>query len=109
MIIQGANNPLTIKFDASVAALPALVVTLWSDKPGLSARPVKTWTLEDMTVSGDTAVCPVTEDETRQLPDGKVTIEAKGLDGEGATVFWDAAVVDVRGRRDKIITLTQGG
>lgn len=109
MIIQGANNPLTIKFDASVAAMPALVVTLWSDKPGLSAHPVKTWTLEDMTVSGDTAVCPITEDETRQLPDGKVTIEAKGLNGDGETVFWDAAVVDVRGRRDKQIRLTQGG
>lgn len=109
MIIQGSNNPLTIVFDASVAALPALVVTLWSDKPGHNTEPLKTWTLEDMDVSGDTAVCPLTEDETRQLPDGRLTIEAKGLNGDGETVFWDAAVVDVRGRRDKIITLTQEG
>lgn len=109
MIVQGSNNPLTVQFDASVAAMPALVVTLWSDKPGLSAEPVKTWTLADMTVAVDTVTCPITEEETRALPPGYLILEAKGLDGEGATVFWDACAVDVRSRRDKAVRLTQGG
>lgn len=108
MIVQGSNSPLVIKFDASVAAIPTLVVSMWCDKPGYAARPVKVWERSDMTISVDTALCPITEDETRALPDGSVTIEAKGLDGSGETVFWDAAVIDVKNRRDKQIKLTQG-
>lgn len=104
MIIQGANQPLTVKFDASVSALPALVVTLWQDKHG--GQPLKTWTLEDMTVSGDTAVCPITEEESAAWQDYAMTVEAKGLNGDGLTVFWDAKKIDVLSRRDKIIRLT---
>ena len=106
MIIQGANNPITIQFDASVADLPALVVTMWHDK---QTAPVKTWTLEDMTVSEDTAVCPITEEDTRALPPGYVVIAVKGLDANGETVFWDEARVDILSRRDKAVTLTRTG
>lgn len=107
MLIQGSNVPLTIKFDAAVDSLAALYVTLWCDQ--YSKQPLKTWSLSDMTVSNDTAVCPLSEEDTIKLPNFpnyKVVVEAKGLDSNGETVFWDAAEIDVKERRDKVIKLT---
>ena len=109
MIIQGSNNPLVIKFDADISTIPRLVVTLWSDMPGYAGQPVKLWELEDMTINSDTAVCPITEAETKALPTSALVLEAKGLDGDGNTVFWDQYKIDLLRRRDKIITLTQTG
>lgn len=109
MIIQGSNNPLVIQFDAVVDSIPVLVVTLWSDAYSHVGRPLKKWEREDMTISGDTAVCPITEEETQAFPRGVIVLEAKGLDGNGNTVFWDEYPVDVKLRRDRIIRLTQSG
>lgn len=106
MIIQGGNNPLTIVFDSTISDLPTLVVTMWHDS---LQGPVKTWTRDNMTISVDTAICPLTEEETRQLPPGFVVIAAKGLDANDETVFWDEARVDILNRRDKAIRLTQTG
>ena len=102
MIIQGSNNPLVIQFDADVSGLAKLVVTLWG-QPG---TPLKKWERGDMTVSGDTAICPITEAETAKINAPKVTLEVKGLDGEDNTVFWSAVDVDITHRRDRIIKLT---
>lgn len=107
MIIQGSNNPLVIQFDASVASIPALVVTLWSDSPGRGSQMVKKWELGDMTIDDDTAVCPITEAETKAFPSSQLILEAKGLDGDENTIFWDQYPLDVKRRRDKIIQLTQ--
>lgn len=107
MILQGSNNPLVIQFDASVADIPKLVVTLWSDRVTMSANPLKTWEKADMTVSGDTVICPLTEQETAALPPYALVLEAKGLNGEGNTIFWEEYKLDVGKRRDKIIRLTQ--
>lgn len=106
MIIQGSNCPLVIQFDAQIDSMPALVVTLWPDT-GCSRAPLKTWYLDDMTVSGDTAVCPLTEKETAGFPDFQQVIEAKGLDENGNTIFWDEYKIELKRRRDRIITLTQ--
>lgn len=102
MMIQGSNNPLVIQFDQAVDSLPQLVVSLWS----ASGESLKTWALPDMMVSGDTAVCPLTEAETANIGGAKVTLEAKGLDGSGNTVFWDSVNVYVKTRQDKVIRLT---
>lgn len=59
MIIQGANNPIVVKFDADISTLPALLITLWHDSP-CDNTPVKQWTLSDMTIDRDTAICPIT-------------------------------------------------
>ena len=109
MIPQGTNNPLVIQFDASIENIPKLVITLWRDSPGYSSKLLKTWELPDMDVSGDTAICPFTEMETRNFPAAPLIIEAKGLDLEGNIIFWDEYPIDVKRRRDKIITLTQVG
>ena len=109
MIIQGSNNPLVIKFDMDISTIPRLVVTLWSDMPGYSARPVKLWENADMVIDGDTAACPITEAETKALSATTLVLEAKGLDGDGNTVFWDQYRLDLLKRRDRIITLTQTG
>ena len=109
MIIQGSNNPLVIQFDADVSTIPTMVVSLWSDMPGYAVRPVKMWENADMTIDGDTAVCPITEAETKALPTSALVLEAKGLDGDGNTVFWDQYKIDLLKRRDRIITLTQTG
>lgn len=109
MIIQGSNNPLVIQFDQSVADIPTLVVTLWRDSPGQASRPVRQWLRDDMAVDDDTVVCEITEAETKAFPATQLILEAKGLDANGNTIFWDAYPVDVKYRRDKIITLTQTG
>jgi len=107
MIIQGSNNPLVIQFDAIVEGMPVLVVTLWSDSASYPTKMIKRWNTEDMTIENDTAICPMEEEETRKLPNGKLVLEAKGLDVNGNTIFWDQYVLDVKGRRDRIIMLTQ--
>lgn len=107
MIPQGSNNPLVIQFDENVEHIPRLVVTLWSDMAGRSKTPLKVWENADMTVTGDTAVCPLTEQETREFPLPTVVLEVKGLDSYGYTIFWEEYKLDIMRRRDKIITLTQ--
>lgn len=109
MLIQGSNIPITIVFDASVESLPELIVTLWSDDVRHRRAPLKTWHKSDMTISTTTAVCPITEAETKTLPETPLVVEAKGLDGNGETVFWSSTTVGVLTRRDRIITLTQDG
>ena len=108
MILQGANNPLVVKFDSDVSSLPALVITLWRDAPGQSGTPLKKWELDDMTVDEDTVTCELTESETAQMPTGKIILEAKGLDSEGKTVFWDQYPMTIKSRHDKTIVLSQG-
>lgn len=54
MIIQGSNVPLTIQFDANVAEIPKLVVTLWNDSS--IRKLIKKWEKSDMTISEDTAI-----------------------------------------------------
>ena len=107
MILQGSNNPLVLQFDASVENLPKLVVTLWSDRLSQSCHPLKMWEKADMDISGDTAVCPLTEQETAAFPQSTVLLDAKGLDGEDNTIFWEELRVDVMHRRDRFIRLTQ--
>jgi hypothetical protein len=100
MLIQGSNNPLVIQFDAAVDTLPKLVITLWSDTPGNIGKPLKTWEREDMTISGDTAICPIGELETKEYYGDFLILEAKGLDGDGNTIFWDEYSIDLKHRRD---------
>lgn len=105
MIIQGSNNPLVIQFDAALDNIAALVVSLWTDAPGHVGQPLKVWAQEDMAISGDTAICRITEEETKSYPAGRLILEAKGMDHSGNTVFWDEYPIDVKRRRDKVITL----
>ena len=108
MLIQGSNNPLTIKLDQQASGLAALAVSLW--ETGAQHRPaMKVWTLDDVTISGDTIVCPLTEAETRAVNGVSVTLEVKGLDGSGNTLFWASVDIPVLHRHDKIITLTRVG
>lgn len=107
MIIQGSNNPLVIQFDASIADMPVLVVTLWSDTAVYPTKMIKRWNNEDMTISDDTAICPISEEETKKIPNGRLVLEAKGLDENGNTIFWDQYELDVMARRDRIIMLSQ--
>ena len=107
MIVQGSNNPLIIQFDADISDIPRLVVTLWKDKAGYTSDLVKQWNTEDMLIDGDTAVCHLTEEETRKFPSGNLILEAKGLDENGNTIFWDEYKTDIKVRRDRVIKLTQ--
>lgn len=107
MIIQGSNNPLVIQFDASVENMPVLVVTLWADTSECSPQIVKQWNKEDMIIDQDTAVCPMTEAETNDITVKFVILEAKGLDGDGNTIFWDQYKLDIKKRYDRVIPLTQ--
>ena len=107
MIIQGSNNPLVIQFDTSVSDMPKLVVTLWNDEAGYPYKPLKSWDETQMTIDDDTVVCPLDEAETKEYPNGRLIIEAKGLDSDMNTIFWDQYPLKVKERRDRIIKLTQ--
>lgn len=78
-----------------------LVISLWS----LTGELVREWDLDEITVQEDTAICPLTEDETKAFPNTIVTIEAKGIDSDGDMVFWDQMDVKIVKRRDKAISL----
>ena len=105
MIIQGSNNPLVVKFNTSVEGLPHLTVSMWT-KPK-DGQLLKLWWETDMTISGDTAICPLTEELTKRLPDAPVTILAKGWDENDETIFWDEKQVNVLNRNDRNITLNR--
>ena len=110
MIIQGSNNPLVIQFDTSVAEMPKLIVTLWEDKDGKCeqySQKVKQWNKEDMTVENDTVICPISEAETKNISSRYLILEAKGLDSNGNTIFWDQYKLYIKARRDRVISLTQ--
>lgn len=108
MVIQGSNNPLVIKFSTSVEDLTELVVSLWDkSKSRDNGRFLRSWRKADMTISGDTAVIPMTEQLTQSLPPTSIFVLAKGLNEEGETVFWDEYVLPVKARLDKGISLTR--
>ncbi len=108
MIIQGSNNPLVIFFDASVENIAQLTITIWS-ATGSTVRPVMMWTKDEMLIDGEKVVCMLKESATRNLVTSKLVLEAKGLDSDGETVFWEEYPIDLHRRRDRIIHLTQGG
>lgn len=66
MVIQVSNNPLVIKFNANVEDLTELVVSLWDKSKSVdNGRFLRSWRKADMTISGDTAVIPMTEQFTQ--------------------------------------------
>lgn len=108
-IIQGSNVPIVIEFDENIENLPVIIITLWCDEMIYRGDPLKMWNKEDITVSNNMAVCPITEDETAKLPAAPLVMEVKGLDENGKTVFWKEYEVDVVARRDRNIKLTRQG
>lgn len=106
-IIQGSKNPLVVTFDDDVSGLAALRITLWSDLAGSPGTPLKMWTEQDVTIQGETVICPLTEAETAAMPMGTAILEIKGMDGSQAEIFWEQFKLDVALRRDKDIALSQ--
>lgn len=106
MIVQGTNVPLAVTFDEDVSSIPTLVATLWL-KDGSK---IKEWSKENetMEIDGDTVYLPLEESETANIAPGFVSLEIKGLDDAGQTIFWEDTMVKVEGRRDRVITLTEG-
>lgn len=103
MIIQGSNIPITITFDQDITDIPVIVATLWGH-----GSMIKRWDMVDIEIEDDTAVLPLTEEETASLPCGFIALDVKGLDEDGNTIFWDEASIRVLSRRDKGIMLTEG-
>lgn len=110
MIIPGSNQPFVIRFcnktDTPVEALPHLLVTLWQDLHGKKPKLIKHWWKDDMLVTGNVAICPVTELETATMPRTILYFEAKGWDAYGKTILWYEFPIDVVHRRDAEITLS---
>lgn len=102
MIIQGSNNPITLTFDSDLSEIPTIVATLWLGKGGM----VKRWDKTDMDIDGETAVLPLTEEETAALTGGNIALDVKGVDSDGNIIFWDEAYMRVLPRRDSGISLT---
>ena len=104
MIIQGTNVPLTVIFDEDVSSVPVLYITLWRGDEEL-----KRWDRSTISVQEDTAVLPLTQEETASFPAGEATLEVKGLTPFGQTVFWEECSVDIYPRRDREIQITRSG
>lgn len=102
MIIQGSDHPLVIEFDQDVSGCTELLVTLWA---GSGSEPVARWRKSEMTVDGSTAICPLSESVTSGLKSISATVEVKGLDEDGTTIFWDEMKIPVKARRDRNIGL----
>lgn len=105
MIIQGSWAPLVVKFDREIASVPNLVITLWQDYDQKNSKLLKMW--KNPTVNNDTALCPVTEQETASFPSTNLVMEAKGRDSRDNPLFWASFDIDVLRRRDKAINMTQ--
>lgn len=108
MIIQGSNNPLVIQFDQDMSGYDTLVITVWKGISAGTYNILKRWNKADLTVSGDTVTCPLTEAETKTFPASSVNVEAKALNDDGDTIFWAEMDVNVMFRRDRIISLGGG-
>lgn len=103
MIIQGTNIPLVITFDEDVSSCEALVITLWRrDRVKL-----KQWNMSDVTIEADVVTLPISQEESAAWPEGYNMLEAKGLDENGYTIFWEEAPVMIEGRRDKDIRIPE--
>lgn len=106
-IYQGSNNPLVVLLDMTAAELTAVSISLWRDDSRDSEPPLKAWKMEDIRFDGNAIICPWTSEETAALPEEKLAVEAKGLDDDGNTVFWEEFAVYVMPRRDKNIDLQE--
>lgn len=109
MIVQGSNNPIVLTFDSNVSDCDDLVVTCWDKTKSASGVMLKIWHKGDMQISGNMAVLPITQEDTRRFPDEEVVFAVKGLDADGETIFWDEKKVDILARSDKGIALTRSG
>lgn len=98
-IVQGSNAPIEIEFDEDVSGLTSLIVSLWNPKNII--EPAISWDMEDMTISGANASCPITQAQTAALPVGHMILEAKGVNGEGTIVIWDRVVINIAPRFDR--------
>lgn len=108
LFVQGSNNPLLIEFNESIATIPKIIISLWSNMIGHGV-PLKVWYKNDIVINDTIAICPLTEDETASFPGYQVELLVKGLDENGYTIFWRRFNVDVEHRQDKIFKLTQVG
>ena len=111
-IPQGSNNPLVIEFDEEVVFFE-LSVSLWSNATGYKGKPLKIWTLDDITMDGNKAICPLTEEETASFPpsgpsSGSTFVEIKGLDENGYTLYWERCNVYIEARKDREIKFSGG-
>ena len=104
-IPQGSNNPLVITFDEDVE-VSSMTISLWSRGTRMTSGLLKLWTIDDVTIEGNSIICPLEEQETADFPAGNLSLEVKGLDEDGNTVFWEQANVRVLARRDKEFQIT---
>lgn len=103
MIIQGSNVPITLLFDSPLIGAKKVEVTLTTGK-----RTLKHWCMEDLSVNGNIIICPLTEEETSQFPEGKVYIESKFLDSANITQFGQAVTDFVANRYDRKYLMENG-
>lgn len=107
MIIQGSNYPLVVQFNEDISEIPKILITLWQDINATKSVLLKKWEKSDMRISGDTAVCPLSESVTRRLPLRTLVVEIKGLDENGNEIFYEQDEQGVYRRRDKDISLIE--
>ena len=75
MIIQGSNWPLTFRFKNDMSTVQDISVSLYAkDKTEL-----KHWDMEDLQISGNMVVAPISQDESMLFPAGACSIEVKWL------------------------------
>lgn len=97
-IIQGSNDPLILEVDGELGAVKVLSAGLYSY--GVSK---KIWTYEDVTISNNIIVLPLSEADTLNLSRGPITLDIKGLTEAGEVIFMDLVDYRVIERNNKTI------
>ena len=86
MIIQGANEPVIIKFDSDID-IPSFKDIHVSLVNKHSKKIMKHWSKSDITIDGCFCICPLSQQDTIQFIIGECYIEVKWLDHTGYVCF----------------------
>lgn len=83
MIIQGSNEPITLIF-TDMENLPGndMSISLRNE-----TEEIKHWGMADLDIADGTYAAPITQEESKDWPEGPCKIEIKWLDSVGNTVF----------------------
>lgn len=100
MIIQGANEPIVINFNMDISSFTEIHIALVNKK---SKKVLKHWSKADVVIDGELCICPLTQQDTIQMPTGDCFVEVKWLDEKGSTVFAKPLEDRILNRSDKDI------
>lgn len=103
-IYQGSNAPIVLTFDGPITGVAGLSASLHN-----MVSELKHWALNDVKVSGDSVILPLTEEETLLFESGSCELDFKTIDSHGDIEIYTTLPVMVVYDFDKSILGGDGG